>query len=242
MLSSCGAIRSRMHVLVAAAAVAALPAFAAASVTTTGASFPTLPANPADNPSVVGTVDANSVGNGARGLASGRVDRQSFAVTAPITVGTVYFSASSLTSGQTVDVSILTTDDTLAKPLVDGIEVAFFSFVIPETASAHTNLQVDLDPLEQFTLPAPDTSTNPNAGYILKIQADAADTAIPMNLIHSNTGSDLYTYGRYRRDDGDQTSSRDFGFAMTAATTTPEPATLSLLTAAGATLLLRRRR
>ena len=65
-----------------------------------------------------------------------------------------------------------------------------------------------------------------------------ATSGTAFNWVMSNTGTDIYTAGRYRRDDNDQTNTRDYGLALTVA---PEPASAMILVC-GALLSLRRRR
>ena len=107
------------------------------------------------------------------------------------------------------------------------------------TVSGQSILAVTLDPSEQFTLPA----ATGGAGYVMEIGLLDTSLGSAFSWLHSNTGTDLYSGGHYRRDDGDQTSTRDFGLAIAAPTAaTPEPASLGLRAIGAAGLLLRRRR
>jgi hypothetical protein len=198
----------------------------AAMITDINAAWPT----PAD----VETINAISVTNANRGISGTRINRQSFRVTSDITIATIFLSAGSY-GNNAFNISFWDTVNTNGNPLTPGAQVGS-TITVPafgSTASGVRNLAIALDISEQITLPA---ATSP-AGYIMQIQLTDTASGAAFNWAHSNTGTDIYTLGRLRRDDGDQTNTRDYGLALVAV---PEPASLSILACAGA--LMRRRR
>ncbi|TWT66890.1 hypothetical protein Pla123a_45910 [Posidoniimonas polymericola] len=200
--------------LFASAAVcllAAAPSANAAVITATDAAWPT---------GGVQTVDANNNSPGARGVNTARINRQSFVVGSAITVEKIYLSSNGY-ENQPLTVGVYA----IADPL-DGASIADETSPIGALINVPAlgasggagNIEILLDASEQFSL-------SPGA-YALSVQgADpAGGTAFLWN--HSNDGTDLYTAGMYRRDDGSTSSTRDFGLALTGAV--PEPASLLL--------------
>lgn len=202
----------------------------AADIVSTAAVWPTAPA--------VETVDAlvNTPAN--RGITGTRVNRQSFTVLSDFTVSTIFISAANYNSNA-FTISFFETSDVNGNPLdLSGAQVGSTITVNPlaYAVGGNMNLEISLGLPEQVFLPAP---VGP-AGYIMAIQLADTTSAAAFNWVHSNSGVDIYTGGRYRRDDGNQTNTRDFGLALVAV---PEPGSLALtLLGAGGLLALRRRR
>jgi len=199
-------------------ATAFSPSTFAANIVSTSALWPTAPD--------VETVDAlvNSPAN--RGITGTRVNRQSFTVLSDFTVSTIFISAANYNSNA-FTISFFETSDVNGNPLdLSGAQVGSTITVDPLSyaVGGNMNLEISLTLAEQVFLPAP---AGP-AGYIMAVQL--ADTASPaaFNWVHSNSGVDIYSGGRYRRDDGNQTNTRDL-LALT-------------LIGAGGLLALRRRR
>jgi hypothetical protein len=200
----------------------------AADVTSINAAWPTAPD--------VQTIDALNVTNGARGIAGDRIDSQSFRVSEDMTVGSIYISANNYGNSPFL-ISFFQTSDSNGNPLEFGSQVGSTITVNPfgTTGSAPGNLLIKLTEAEQFDLSA---AASP-AGYIMSVQLADINAATAFNWVHANTGSDDFTLGRYLRDDGDQTNTRDFGLALVQV---PEPASAALLLAGAAGLLIGRRR
>jgi hypothetical protein len=185
----------------------------------------------------VQTLDPLPLTPANRGISGTRVNRQSFSVASDVTVGSI-FLASNNYNNQAFNISIVETTAVNASPLVDGAVVAG-----PITVAAAGSLEagnriikIDLAPSEIFTLPAK-TGTE---GYIMLVQLTDTSTPVAFNWVHSNNGSDVYTGGRSRRDDGNQTNTRDFGLALVAVV--PEPGSAMLLFSGFAGLATIRRR
>lgn len=185
----------------------------------------------------VQTLDPLPLSPANRGISGSRVNRQSFSVANDVTVGTI-FLASNNYNNQAFNISIVETAAVNASPLVDGVLVAG-----PITVAAAGSLEagnriikIDLGPSEIFTLPGK-TGTE---GYIMLVQLADTSTPVAFNWVHSNNGSDVYTGGRSRRDDGNQTNTRDYGLALVGI---PEPAsTVLLLTGLAGLASIRRRK
>jgi hypothetical protein len=185
----------------------------------------------------VDTLDAIAVGTHAnRGISGTRINYQGFRVTQDMTISSIYLSANNY-NNQPFNISFFNTTNTNGNPLTPlGTQVGNTITVdaFGATASGDRNLRIDLLPSEQFTLPA----VAANAGYVMTVTTTPATSGTAFNWVMSNTGTDIYTAGRYRRDDNDQTNTRDYGLALTVA---PEP-TCSAILAAFVLLALRRRR
>jgi hypothetical protein len=209
--------------------------------------FPTYTV-PADQPAHataispgVDTLDAIGAGTHAnRAINSTRIERQTFTVRSDLTIGSIYLSANNY-GNQPFNISffqVTAVNGTGAGGIgTPGAQVGS-TITVPafgSTASGDRNLEIDLDPSEQITLPGV-TGTN---GYCMQIQLpDSTVSTTAFNWVMLNDGTDTYPGGRYRRDDGDTTNTRDYGLALVAA---PEPTTLAAL-AIGSVLTMRRRR
>jgi hypothetical protein len=196
----------------------------AAIISDINATWPTSPA--------VQTVDALSVTNGNRGMSGTRINRQSFSVASDFTVGEIYLSANNygntafkLEFFEIINVLQGTGNGGLAGAANVVGQVDSTITVVPQgtTATGLRNLRIALSPAEQFNLPALPSP----GGYLVAISLVDSASAAAFNWVHSNTGADVYSGGRYRRDDGDQTNTRDYGLALVAAI--PEPDTALVL-------------
>jgi len=203
-----------------------------ATIASTAATWPTF-----DALNETASIDANSVVNANRGISGTRIDRQSFNVTNTFTVDTIYLSAANYNSNA-FTISFFQTTAVNANPIVSGTQVGSTITVDPLAAavSGNMNLEISLLPSEYITFAA----TTGTAGYVMAIQLADSTTPAAFNWVHSNTGTDIYKGGRYRRDDNDQTSSRDFGFALVQ--TVPEPTALALFAVGSGLLVVNRRR
>jgi PEP-CTERM motif len=189
-------------------------------------------------PNEVQTIDALSVTHANRGISTTRVDRQSFTVSSDITVDTIFLSANNY-NNIAFTISFFQTAAVNGNPLALGSQIGSTITVSPfgSTASGDRNLQISLDPSEQIFFPGLAST----AGYVMAIQlADTSGSTAAFNWVHSNTGSDIYTGGRYRRDDGDMTNTRDFGLALVQSV--PEPGSLAFFAFGSGILLIARRR
>lgn len=215
-------------------AVTGIPQSAsAATITDLLAVWPTSPD--------VQTVDAINNSPANRGIAGTRIDQQSFTVDSDVTVGTIYLSAANYNNLAFTISFYETVGGVNDNPPVPGTQVGSTITVDPfgSTSSGNGNMEISLSPSEQFTLPA----LTGGSGYMMAVQlVDTSSSTAGFNWVHSNSGTDIYTGGRYLRDDGNTTNTRDFGLALVAAPV-PEPGSLALL-AIGSSLLLavRRRR
>jgi hypothetical protein len=234
--------------LITFATLSLFPTFAgAAFISMTNAPWPyPLYTVPADQPAHataispgVDTLDAIGAGTHAnRGISAARFERQTFTVRSDITVGSIFLSANNY-NNQPFNISffqVTLVNGTGAGGIgTPGAQIGS-TIAVPafgSTASGDRNLRIDLDPAEQFTLPGV-TGTN---GYCMQLQLpDTSVATAAFNWVMLNNGTDTYPGGRYRRDDGDTTNTRDYGLALT---TVPEPACGALLALAG---LIRRHR
>ena len=203
-----------------------------ATIVSTAATWPTFdPLNESQS------LDALSLVNANRGISGTRAEKQSFNVTNTFTVDTIYLSAANYNSNA-FTISFFQTTAVNASPLVTGAQVGSTITVDPLSAavSGNMNLEISLLPSEYITFNA----TTGTAGYIMSVQLADPTSPGAFNWVMSNTGSDIYKGGRYRRDDGDQTNTRDFGMALVQ--TVPEPTSLALFAAGTGLLVVRRRK
>lgn len=189
----------------------------------------------------VQTVDANSVTNSNRAISGTRINRQSFSVGSEVTVGEIFLSASNYNNLafklEFVEVVDVNSSNLAAVANIVG-PIGSTIIVDPQgsTATGTRNLSIELTPAEQFTLPA---VAGPG-GYMVAISlVDTSSTVAAFNWSHSNTGADIYSGGRQRRDDGNQTNTRDYGLALIAI---PEPGSAMLMLTGFAGLASIRRR
>lgn len=217
--------------LVGAALVSGSNAASAAVITDVNAAWPTAPDTQ--------TLNANGVTHANRGISGTRVNRQSFTVTSDVTVGSIFLSASNYggTAAFTIAFySIANVNTTTASAWTGATQIGNTITVdaLGTAAAGDRTLRIDLSESEQVTLPA----ATGGAGYIMAIRLADTTSSAAFNWVHSNTGSDIYSGGRFRRDDGDMTNTRDMGVALVAV---PEPASIALASLGGLAVLGRRR-
>jgi hypothetical protein len=201
----------------------------AATITDVNATWPASPA--------VQSVNALAVVHANRGISGTRVNRQSITVAADVTVGAIYLSAANYNNNAFL-IKFFPVPDVNASPLdLTGVQVGPTITVDAQGAAAagDRNLRIALTGAEQVTL----TAAAAPAGYYMQIELADTASAAAFNWVHANSGTNEYLDGRYRRDDGNQDATRDYGLALVAV---PEPVSLAMAALVVPALAVRRRR
>jgi hypothetical protein len=162
--------------------------------------------------SEVFTVDPALITNGARAISTTRRLRQSFQNPTTFDVKKIVFSLDAGSSLGGLLINLYEVENVNANNFTAGTLVRTITIPVGELPISTATTGITLTDSDIFSLPQRNTG---NTGYAIELsQVDTANGSAG-SIFHSNTGTDLYTTGKFYTESGAQSSAtRDFGLAL----------------------------